>query len=103
MSTNDTPRTDAIALIGLCADSYIAQMTDLARELERENAKLREVIAELEKDKARVDLAERLIAEGREIVANGAGFSVYTYEDTWKGSFRECMDAAAKNSSLMAK
>jgi predicted RNA-binding protein with PIN domain len=33
---SDTPETDAIAHLGLCADSYIAQMTDKARSLERE-------------------------------------------------------------------
>jgi hypothetical protein len=44
---SDTPETDAIAHAGWGADSYIAQMTDKARSLERE------------RDFARTEIADR--------------------------------------------
>ena len=37
-----TPRTDKIAHAGYGSEMYITHMTELARELERENARLRE-------------------------------------------------------------
>lgn len=39
---SDTPETDAIAHRGLCESSYIAQMTELSRKLERERDALQE-------------------------------------------------------------
>jgi hypothetical protein len=46
---SDTPRTDAIAHRGYHLDALAARSIDLCRELERENAALREKISELEK------------------------------------------------------
>jgi hypothetical protein len=42
---NDTPRTDAIAHRGYNESAYIAEMTGLARELERELAESTESLA----------------------------------------------------------
>ena len=39
-----TPRTDKIAHAGYGSEMYITHMTELARELERENAQLRETL-----------------------------------------------------------
>ena len=41
---SDTPRTDAIAHRGFHADVLIAKAIDLCRDLERENAALREAL-----------------------------------------------------------
>jgi len=43
---NNTPRTDAIAHLGLDAETLAARVIALSRELERENAKLCEQIAD---------------------------------------------------------
>lgn len=70
---NNTPRTDAIAHRGYNESAYIAEMTDLARQLERENQTFRAAqkacedcdaprvdrIAELERELA----AERALAD----------------------------------------
>lgn len=51
--TIETPRTDEIAHAGLESGPYMCRMTEHARELERENARLRE-------DKRRLDGLESI-------------------------------------------
>ena len=61
-----TPRTDAIAHRGYNESAYIAEMTDLARQLERELADAREWSSKLADvaDELRADLAaERELAD----------------------------------------
>jgi hypothetical protein len=50
----DTPRTDEIAHAGLDSDTYTSRMTGLARELERENARM-----QMELDTSERELKER--------------------------------------------
>ena len=60
-----TPRTDAIAHRGYNESAYIAEMTDMARQLERELAEAREneIQHVLSRAKAINDLREQLAAE----------------------------------------
>ena len=73
MTPTPTPRTDAIAHRGLGSVAYIAQMTSLGRELERELADAREWSSKLADvaDELRAELAE--IAEWREMIDREVG------------------------------
>jgi hypothetical protein len=61
---NDTPRTDAIAHRGYNESAYIAEMTGLARELERELAESTESLAfQTQLNREVIDLEKKTFAE----------------------------------------
>ena len=61
---NDTPRTDAIAHRGYNESAYIAEMTGLARELERELAESTESLAfQTQLNREVIELEKKTLAE----------------------------------------
>lgn len=71
---SDTPRVDAIAHHGLPADQFIARMTDLARQLERELETTKAVLNErlIERQQTLMSLSVAL-HKARKLIADLAG------------------------------